>query len=286
MVLFAGRLVDEASDCGVLDVRLVDDGKAGFDAARKAGDAGGVGRGELHRNIAHVERFLRQHQRDESGSRKGLRQGRIHLAHIRFVHQRALQTAVQTIAADFDGRARIQVLPKASAMNSEGLRRFVHEVTAIAPGAGGSAVTVIASATTIIDAFREAAVLALVAIAAMLLIFLRKPRDVLLILAPRKPERFAEAETLERKVGPDVAVQHEKRIVAEQRQRVDDAAAGFESSTFAAVCDPDAERGAVMANEKVTLYGIPLVAGRTITYGRIDPELSRDLFIQHALVEG
>jgi uncharacterized protein len=83
-----------------------------------------------------------------------------------------------------DGRARIQVLPKASAMNSEGLRRFVHEVTAIAPGAGGSAVTVIASATTIIDAFREAAVLALVAIATMLLIFLRKPRDVLLILAP------------------------------------------------------------------------------------------------------
>ncbi len=83
-----------------------------------------------------------------------------------------------------DGRARIQVLPKASAMNSRGLRAFVQEVTAIAPNAGGSAVTVIASATTIIDAFREAAVLALVAIAAMLLIFLRRPRDVLLILAP------------------------------------------------------------------------------------------------------
>jgi hopanoid biosynthesis associated RND transporter like protein HpnN len=83
-----------------------------------------------------------------------------------------------------DGRARIQVLPKASTMNSRGLRTFVQDVTAIAPNAGGSAVTVIASATTIIDAFREAAVLALVAIAAMLLIFLRHPRDVLLILAP------------------------------------------------------------------------------------------------------
>ena len=83
-----------------------------------------------------------------------------------------------------DGRARIQVLPKATAMNSRGLRAFVQDVTAIAPGAGGSAVTVIDSATTIIDAFREAAVLALVAIAAMLLIFLRRPRDVLLILAP------------------------------------------------------------------------------------------------------
>ena len=83
-----------------------------------------------------------------------------------------------------DKRARVQVLPKASAMNSLGLRAFVHQVTAIAPYAGGSAVTVISSATTIIDAFREAAVLALVAIAAMLLIFLRRPRDVLLILAP------------------------------------------------------------------------------------------------------
>ncbi|MFI5955753.1 ATP-dependent RNA helicase HrpA [Cryptosporangium sp. NPDC051539] len=48
----------------------------------------------------------------------------------------------------------------------------------------------------------------------------------------------------------------------------------------------DAERGAVLATEKVTLYGIPLIAGRTVTYGKIDPELSRDLFIEHALVDG
>ena len=98
-----------------------------------------------------------------------------------------LATLPQNLKVDWltgDGRARVQVLPKASAMNSRGLRSFVQQVTAVAPGAGGSAVTVIDSATTIIDAFREAAVLALVAIAAMLLIFLRRPRDVLLILAP------------------------------------------------------------------------------------------------------
>lgn len=83
-----------------------------------------------------------------------------------------------------DGQARIQVLPKSEAMNSEGLRHFVQQVTSVAPNAGGSAVTVIASAQTIIGAFREAAVLALVAIAAILLLFLRKPRHVLLILAP------------------------------------------------------------------------------------------------------
>ncbi|MCF3172911.1 ATP-dependent RNA helicase HrpA [Streptomyces sioyaensis] len=43
---------------------------------------------------------------------------------------------------------------------------------------------------------------------------------------------------------------------------------------------------AVMAYERVTLYGVPIVAQRKIPYGRIDPETSRDLFIRNALVEG
>ncbi len=47
-----------------------------------------------------------------------------------------------------------------------------------------------------------------------------------------------------------------------------------------------ARRGSVVAKEKVTLYGVPLVADRTVTYGRIDPETSRELFVRHALVEG
>ncbi|WP_007024205.1 ATP-dependent RNA helicase HrpA [Saccharomonospora iraqiensis] len=46
------------------------------------------------------------------------------------------------------------------------------------------------------------------------------------------------------------------------------------------------KQGAVMANERVTLYGIPLVSGRKVNYGRIDPETSRELFLRHALVEG
>ncbi|SEI54018.1 ATP-dependent helicase HrpA [Arthrobacter sp. yr096] len=45
-------------------------------------------------------------------------------------------------------------------------------------------------------------------------------------------------------------------------------------------------QGAVMAHEKVTLYGVPIIPNRRINYGRIDPELSRELFIRHALVEG
>ncbi|WP_434223345.1 ATP-dependent RNA helicase HrpA [Xenorhabdus bakwenae] len=45
-------------------------------------------------------------------------------------------------------------------------------------------------------------------------------------------------------------------------------------------------QGAVMATEKVTLYGLPIVPGRLVNYSRIDPMLCRELFIRHALVEG
>ena len=45
-------------------------------------------------------------------------------------------------------------------------------------------------------------------------------------------------------------------------------------------------QGAVMAYEKVTLYGVPLIAQRRINYGRVDPVVARELFIRHALVEG
>ncbi|WP_194814365.1 ATP-dependent RNA helicase HrpA [Nocardia sp. XZ_19_385] len=46
------------------------------------------------------------------------------------------------------------------------------------------------------------------------------------------------------------------------------------------------KRGAARAYERVTLYGIPLVVSRPVDYGRIDPEVSRELFIRHALVQG
>ncbi|MDT4914580.1 MAG: ATP-dependent helicase HrpA [Pseudonocardiales bacterium] len=48
----------------------------------------------------------------------------------------------------------------------------------------------------------------------------------------------------------------------------------------------DAERGAAMAFERVTLYGLPLVARRRVGYAAVDPEIARELFLRHALVEG
>ncbi len=48
----------------------------------------------------------------------------------------------------------------------------------------------------------------------------------------------------------------------------------------------DSRRAAAVATERVTLYGLPLVTGRSVAYGGIDPVVSRELFLQHALVEG
>ncbi|MEO6500904.1 MAG: ATP-dependent RNA helicase HrpA, partial [Jatrophihabitantaceae bacterium] len=52
--------------------------------------------------------------------------------------------------------------------------------------------------------------------------------------------------------------------------------------------EPHWERnqGAVMAYERVTLYGVPLVVARKVGYAAIEPELCRELFLRHALVEG
>ncbi|MFJ6011984.1 ATP-dependent RNA helicase HrpA [Streptomyces sp. NPDC092952] len=46
------------------------------------------------------------------------------------------------------------------------------------------------------------------------------------------------------------------------------------------------DQAAVMAYERVTLYGVPIIAQRKINFGRIDADTSRDLFIRNALVEG
>jgi ATP-dependent helicase HrpA len=46
------------------------------------------------------------------------------------------------------------------------------------------------------------------------------------------------------------------------------------------------KRAAVLAYERVTLYGVPLVTDRLVQYGRVDRALARELFIRHALVYG
>jgi uncharacterized protein len=83
-----------------------------------------------------------------------------------------------------DGRARLQVIPAESVRGSAGLHEFASQVTSVAPNAGGAAVTIVATSTTIVNAFRDAAVIAVVSITVILLLALRRLLDVLLVLAP------------------------------------------------------------------------------------------------------
>ena len=48
----------------------------------------------------------------------------------------------------------------------------------------------------------------------------------------------------------------------------------------------DAQRGAAVCIERVSLYGLPIVSGRTIGYDRVNPIEARELFIRCALAEG
>jgi hopanoid biosynthesis associated RND transporter like protein HpnN len=92
-----------------------------------------------------------------------------------------------SIARDYvepDGAARLQVVPTAAVGDSDVLRRFVAQVRTVAPDANGAAVNIIASADTIIGAFRTAAIGAILAIAVILLLLLRHPLDAALVLAP------------------------------------------------------------------------------------------------------
>ena len=99
----------------------------------------------------------------------------------------SLQTLPPDLTRDWllpDGRARVQVLPKPEAGNTKGLAQFVTEVAAVAPDAGGAAVTIEATSATIVGAFRSAAIAAVISIAVILFIALRRLLDMSLVLAP------------------------------------------------------------------------------------------------------
>lgn len=83
-----------------------------------------------------------------------------------------------------DGRARLQVMPKPKYQASKGLGEFVREVTSVTPNAGGAAVTIEATSNTIVGAFRSAGIYAIIAIAIILAVSLRRIRHVALVLAP------------------------------------------------------------------------------------------------------
>ena len=83
-----------------------------------------------------------------------------------------------------DGKARIEALPKGDPSDTNVLRSFATAVLRAEPTATGPAISHYESAKTVTAAFVEAGILALVAIAILLFIALRRVTDVLLTLIP------------------------------------------------------------------------------------------------------
>jgi ATP-dependent helicase HrpA len=48
----------------------------------------------------------------------------------------------------------------------------------------------------------------------------------------------------------------------------------------------DERRGAAVVDERVSLYGLPIVPSRAVPYARVDPAAARELFLRRALVAG
>jgi hopanoid biosynthesis associated RND transporter like protein HpnN len=83
-----------------------------------------------------------------------------------------------------DGRLRIEVWPKDSANDNATVGRFARAVQTAVPTATGPAIGSIEWGSTIVQAFIEAAALALVSIAILLWLVLRRVTDVLVTLIP------------------------------------------------------------------------------------------------------
>jgi uncharacterized protein len=83
-----------------------------------------------------------------------------------------------------DGRALIEVMPKGDPNDNEVMRKFADAVRRIEPTATGSPVSLQESGRTVVRAFIEAGIFALVSITILLWVVLRRFSDVLLTLVP------------------------------------------------------------------------------------------------------
>jgi hopanoid biosynthesis associated RND transporter like protein HpnN len=83
-----------------------------------------------------------------------------------------------------EGRTRIQVAPKGDPNDNAVIRRFTSAVVAVSPNAAGAPIAIQGAGDTIVRAFVEAGLWALLSISVLLYIVLRRVADVLLTLIP------------------------------------------------------------------------------------------------------
>ena len=100
------------------------------------------------------------------------------------VTEKTLPSEIRRQWITADGRARVQVLPKGDPNDNETILKFARAVQAVEPAATGGPIAVVESGRTIIHAFIEAGLWALISIAILLWLTLRRVQDVVLTLIP------------------------------------------------------------------------------------------------------
>jgi uncharacterized protein len=112
-----------------------------------------------------------------------LRQTRQLLAadHVRI---ETLPTALKQAWISGDGRARIEVAPRADANDNASLDQFITAVRTVTPDAVGTPIFLVEAAASVVTAFFQAGILSIVAIALILFVALRRWMDVALTLVP------------------------------------------------------------------------------------------------------
>jgi predicted RND superfamily exporter protein len=83
-----------------------------------------------------------------------------------------------------DGHARVSIAPKDDPGDNVAMRRFARAVLAVEPGATEGPITILEAGDLVVHAFVEAGVLALLSIAILLWLVLKRVGDVLLTLIP------------------------------------------------------------------------------------------------------
>lgn len=95
-----------------------------------------------------------------------------------------LPASVRQREVSTDGRAKVEIMPRDDLRDRAALEEFVAAVRAVAPRATGSPVIILEAGDAVVTAFAQAAGLAVAVISLLLVVLMRRLRDVLLVFAP------------------------------------------------------------------------------------------------------
>jgi hypothetical protein len=83
-----------------------------------------------------------------------------------------------------DGQARLSIIPRGDSNDDQVLSQFIDGVTRVVPDVSGTPIGIRQGGRAVVGAFAEAGVLSFIAITVLLLVVLRRVRDVAITMAP------------------------------------------------------------------------------------------------------